>query len=92
MYTSKYVCKLFKGTVGFGVRKAISEQFIMDEDGTLLRDEFIRCFHNVLVTVWRTGDVPQPSKDATTFIKRRIALIATTSEGFRSLLFQAKCC
>ena len=37
----------------------------MDEDGTLLRDEFIRCFHNVLVTVWRTGDVPQQWKDAT---------------------------
>ena len=28
-----------KGTVGLGGRKARSEQFIMDEDGTLLRDK-----------------------------------------------------
>ena len=27
--------------------------------------EFIRYFHNVLVNVWRTGDVPQQWKDAT---------------------------
>ena len=31
--------KHLKGTVGFGGRKARSEQFIMDEDGTLLRDK-----------------------------------------------------
>ena len=27
--------------------------------------EFIRYFHNLLVNVWRTGDVPQQWKDAT---------------------------
>ena len=27
--------------------------------------EFIRCFHILLVNVWRTGDVPQQWKDAT---------------------------
>ena len=31
--------KHLKGMVGLGGRKAISEQFIMDEDGTLLRDK-----------------------------------------------------
>ena len=31
--------KHLKGTVGLGGRKARSEQFIMDEDGTLLRDK-----------------------------------------------------
>ena len=31
--------KQLKGTVGLGSRKARSEQFIMDEDGTLLRDK-----------------------------------------------------
>ena len=56
--------------------------------------EFIRYFHNVLVNVWRTGDVPQQWKDATIkFLhKRRIALIATTTEGFRLLPIQAKYC
>ena len=134
--------KHLKGTVGLDGRKARSEQFIMDEDGTLLRDkvrilerwagffgtlltakspnldptisalfpqlplapslgdeptmddmtavvrgmpnwkavgpdslpaellkldhpEFIRYLHNLLVNVWRTGDVPQQWKDAT---------------------------
>ena len=134
--------KHLKGTVGLDSRKARSEQFIMDEDGTLLKDkvlvlerwagyfgtllntktpkldptisglfpqrplapslgdepimdgmtavirgmpnwktvgpdslpaellkidhpEFIRYFHNLLVNVWRTGDVPQQWKDAT---------------------------
>ena len=28
--------------------------------------EFIRYFHNLLVDLWRTGDVPQQWKDATT--------------------------
>ena len=31
--------KHVKGTVGLGYRKARSEQLIMDEDGTLLRDK-----------------------------------------------------
>ena len=31
--------KHLKGTVGLGGRKARSEQFIMGEDGTLLRDK-----------------------------------------------------
>ena len=31
--------KHLKGTVGWGGRKERSEQFIMDEDGTLLRDK-----------------------------------------------------
>ena len=31
--------KHLKGTVGLGGHKARSEQFIMDEDGTLLRDK-----------------------------------------------------
>ena len=134
--------KHLKGTVGLGGRKAQSEQFIMDKDGTLPKDkvrilerwagyfgtllntelpkldpaisdlfpqrpsapslgddlavdertavirgmpnsravgpdslpsellkidhlEFICYFHNLLVNVWRTGDVPQQWKDAT---------------------------
>ena len=32
-----------KGTVGLGGRKARSERFIMDEDGTLLRDKVRIC-------------------------------------------------
>ena len=32
-------CKHLKGAVGLGGRKARSERFIMDEDGTLLRDK-----------------------------------------------------
>ena len=135
-------CKHLKSTVGLDGRKARSEQFIRDEDGTLPRDnvrifkrwarffgtlltttyskldltisalfpqrpltallgdeptmddmpavirgmpnwkavgpdslpaeilkidhpEFIRYFHNLLVNVWRTCDVPQQWKDAT---------------------------
>ena len=48
--------------------------------------EFIRYFHNLLVNVWRTGDAPQQWKGATIKVlhKRRIDLIATTTEGFRS--------
>ena len=30
-----------------------------------LHPEIIRCFHNLLVIVWRTGDMPQRWKDAT---------------------------
>ena len=33
------VYKHLKGTMGLGGRKARSEQFIMDDDGTLLRDK-----------------------------------------------------
>ena len=35
--------KHLKGTVGLGGRKARSERFIMDEDGTLLRDKVRIC-------------------------------------------------
>ena len=53
--------------------------------------EFIRYFHNLLVDVWRTGEVPQQWKDATIKVlyKRKVALTATTSEGFRLLPTQA---
>ena len=34
--------------------------------------EFIRYFHNLLVNVWRTGDVPQQWKDATIKVLHRM--------------------
>ena len=39
--------------------KAVRPEFLPVELLKLDHPEFIRCFHNVLVNVWRTGDAPQ---------------------------------
>ena len=72
--------------------KAAGPAFLPSELLKIDHPEFIRYFHNLLVNVWRTGDVPQQWKGETIKVlhKRRIDLIATTTEGFRSFPIQAK--
>ena len=45
--------------------KAVGPDSLPAELLKLDHPELIRCFHNLLVDVWRTGDVPQQWKDAT---------------------------
>ena len=40
--------------------KAVGPDSLPDELLEIEQPEFIRYFHNLLVNVWRTGDVPQP--------------------------------
>ena len=56
--------------------------------------EFTCYFHNLLVDVLRTGDIPQHWKDAANKVlhKQRIDLIATTTERLRSLPIEDKYC
>ena len=45
--------------------RAVRPDFLPAELLKIDHPEFIRYFHNLLVNVWRTGDVPQQWKDAT---------------------------
>ena len=45
--------------------KAVGPDSLPAEVLKLDYHEFIRHFHNLLVNVWRTGEVPQQWKDAT---------------------------
>ena len=56
--------------------------------------EFIRYFHNLLVNVWSTGEVPQQWKDATIKVlhKKKDRSAATTTEKNRLLPTQAIYC
>ena len=45
--------------------KAVGPDSLPAEVLKLDRPKFIRYFHNLLVNVWRTGEVPQQCKDAT---------------------------
>ena len=55
--------------------------------------EFIRYFHNLLVSVWRTGDVPQQWKDATIKVlhKKKDRSDCNNHRGISLLPTQAKC-
>ena len=73
--------------------KAVGPDDLPAELLKLDHPEFIQCFH-ILVNVWITGEVPQQWKDAIIKVlhKKRIQLVATTTEGFRLFPMQAKCC
>ena len=81
-------------TWGMTDRKAVGPDSLPVQILKIDHPEFTRCFHNLLSTVWRTGDAPQQMKEATIrpFMKTRIALVATTTERFFLMLFQVKYC
>ena len=81
--------------VGMPNWKAVGPESLPAEALKLDHPEFFRYFfHNLLVNVRSTGEVPQQWKDATikVFHKRRISLTARTIEEFRLLPIQAKYC
>ena len=73
---------------------AVGPDFLPAEILKLDRPEFIRYFHDLLVNVWRTEEVPQQWNNATIKVlhKKKDALTAITTEGFRLLPTQAEYC
>ena len=74
--------------------KAVGPDSLPAEVLKLDHPEFIRYFHNLLVNVWSTGEVPQQWKDATIKVlhKKKDRSAATTTEKNRLLPTQAIYC